>query len=299
MATLPNKYEKVLVAEGIHAMPANRMRPVFTKSHNNRDHRKIVVVDGVIGFTGGVNIADRYMNQEVVYGHWKDTAVRLEGPAVQNLAALFIGSWNAQTDDAINPADYITDVPPCPDAAGYVLPFGDGPSPIYRDRVGRTVFLNTIYGASDYVYITTPYLICDRELLSALRTASKKGVDVRIITPHIPDKKAVFLMTRSNYAPLVEDGVKIYEYTPGFIHAKNLIADDRCAVCGSINLDYRSMVHNFESAVWMCGTACIRDMREDFLATAAMGELITPETARLRPLARLVAELMKIFSLLM
>ena len=296
---LSDKYYELMQAEGIHAIPANKLRPVFTKSHNNRDHRKITVVDGRVGFTGGLNLCDRYMNAEEVYGHWKDAAIRLEGPAVRSLTALFLSAWNTQTDETLDPTRYMEIVPEHTDAAGFAVPFGDGPPPLYQDRVGKNVYLGIIYAAKSYVYITTPYLICDHELLNALRIAAKRGVDVRIITPHIPDKKTVFLMTRSNYRPLVADGVKIYEYTPGFIHAKNFIADDTVAVCGSINLDYRSLVHNFECAVWMYGTDCVRDMREDFLETVARSEQITAEKAILPTWERIPAEFLKLLSTLM
>lgn len=299
IAFLSDKYYEVLRADGIHAIPANKLRPVFSKSYNNRDHRKITVVDGTVGFAGGINLCDRYMNAEEVYGHWKDSAVRLEGPAVQAMTALFISAWNTQTDDAIDPARFLDAVPEPLDVPGYTIPFGDGPPPLYRERIGKNVYLGIIYAARSYVYITTPYLVCDHELLSALRMAARRGVDVRIITPHIPDKKTVFLMTRSNYRPLVDDGVKIYEYTPGFLHAKNFIADDSTAVCGSINLDYRSLVHNFENAVWMYGADCIRDMRDDFLDTVAKSEEITPEKAVLPTWERIPAEFLKILSTLM
>lgn len=182
------------------------------------------------------------------------------------------------------------------DGQGYVIPFGDGPEPLYQDTIGKNVYLNMIHGAKDYLYITTPYLICDHELLSALRMTAKKGVDVRLITPHVPDKKTVFLMTRSNYRVLIQDGVKIYEYTPGFIHAKSFVCDDRFAVCGTINLDYRSLVHHFECGAWMYGTSCIADMKADFLATEAQSQIITLEQSKMRGWQRLLAELMKVFS---
>ena len=299
MKYLPSKYYKTLQEEGIHALPANRLRPVFTKSHNNRDHRKITVVDGAVAFAGGFNLADRYMNLETVFGHWKDSAVRLEGPSVQNLTALFIVSWNTQTDEPIDPAPFLEEPPPAQDAPGYTAPFGDGPPPLYTDRIGKNVYLSMIFAATRYIYITTPYLICDYELLNALRLAAKRGVDVRIITPHIPDKKAIFLMTRSNYLPLVQDGVNVYEYTPGFIHAKNFVTDGEIAVCGSINLDYRSLVHSFECGVWMCGTECIPAMEQDFLETEKNCRRITPESAVLPWWERLPAELLKVLSTLM
>ena len=296
---LPSKYYKTLREEGIRAIPANRLRPVFTKSHNNRDHRKITVVDGTVGFVGGFNLSDRYMNLETVFGHWKASGVRLEGPAVQNLTALFIASWNTQTDETIDPAPFLEAAPTVQVAAGYTVPFGDGPPPLYTDRVGKNVYLSMIFAAVKHIHITTPYLICDYELINALRLAAKRGVDVRIITPHIPDKKAVFLMTRSNYLPLVRDGVKILEYTPGFIHAKNFLADGDLAVCGSINLDYRSLVHNFECGVWMYGTDCIDAMERDFRETEKKCLRITPESAVLPWWERLPAEILKVLSTLM
>ena len=183
-----------------------------------------------------------------------------------------------------------TEAPPAADAPGYSAPFGDGPPPLYTDRIGKNVYLSMIFAAVKHIYITTPYLICDYELLNALRLAAKRGVDVRIITPHIPDKKAVFLMTRSNYLPLVQDGVKVFEYTPGFIHAKNFLIDGEIAVCGSINLDYRSLVHNFECAVWMLRTECIPAMERDFLETEDKCQRVTRESAILPWWERLPAE---------
>lgn len=296
MTTLPEHYYKQLCEEGIHCIPANKFTPILSNIHNNRDHRKITVIDGRVGYTGGVNLADEYINACEKFGHWKDTAVRIEGEAVKNLTALFLSAWNTQSSYPVDCAPYMEAEPEETGGRGYVIPFGDGPAPLYRDTIGKNVYLNMIHGAKRYLYVTTPYLICDHELLSALRMAAKKGVDVRIITPHIPDKKAVFLMTRSNYRVLIQDGVKIYEYTPGFIHAKNFVCDDQFAVCGTINLDYRSLVHHFECGAWMYDTECIGDMKADFLATAAKSQLVTVEQAKLRGWQRLLAELMKVFS---
>lgn len=294
MTTLPEHYYRQLCEEGIQCIPSNQFTPVLSNVHNNRDHRKITVIDGRVGYTGGVNLADEYINAVEKYGHWKDTAVRIEGEAVKNLTMLFIAGWNMQSKNPIDCDRYMDGLEPQTQGRGYVIPFGDGPSPIYPDTIGKNVYLNMIYGARNYLYITTPYLICDHELLSALRIAAQRGVDVRIITPHIPDKKAVFLMTRSNYRVLLQDGVKIYEYTPGFIHAKSFVCDDKLAVCGTINLDYRSLVHHFECGVWMYDTACIGDMKADFLETAAKSQAVTSKL--LRSWQRLPAELMKVFS---
>lgn len=296
MVTLPEHYYRHLCAEGIHCILSNKFTPVLSHIHNNRDHRKITVVDGKVGYTGGINLADEYINAYEKHGHWKDTAVRIGGEAVRNLTMLFLASWNTQSRDPVDFAPYLEAPMEPVEGRGYVIPFGDGPEPLYRDTIGKNVYLNMIHGAKDYLYITTPYLICDHELLSALRLAAKKGVDVRLITPHIPDKKTVFLMTRSNYRVLIQDGVKIYEYTPGFIHAKSFVCDDRFAVCGTINLDYRSLVHHFECGAWMYDTDCIGEMKADFLDTAARSQIVTVEQSRMRGWQRLLAELMKVFS---
>lgn len=295
IALLPPGYFKQLQAEGIHCIPSQKFNAIFTYVHNNRDHRKIAVIDGKIGYTGGINLTDEYINVVQKFGHWKDTAVRLEGAAVKNLSALFLAHWNAQRGELLDPADYLNVQTSAP-SQGFVVPFGDGPAPIYPDEVGKNVYINMATSAKDYLYITTPYLICDRALLSALGLAAKKGVDVRLITPHIPDKKTIYLMTRSNYKKLMDDGVKIYEYTPGFIHAKTFLSDDRYGVCGTINLDYRSLVHHFECGMWMFDTDCISAMKEDFLQTLEASQRITPRQARLSLWQRLVAESLKLFS---
>lgn len=296
MQTLPEHYYEQLEREGIHCTPSNKFTPILSHIHNNRDHRKITVIDGRLGFTGGANLADEYINATEKYGHWKDTAVGLAGEGVKNLMLLFAVSWNSQSKRQIDCAAYMALARPAYPGQGFVIPFGDGPEPIYSSRIGKNVYLNMINAAKEYLYITTPYLICDHELLNALRLAAQKGVDVRIITPHIPDKKAVLLMTRSNYPVLVKDGVKLYEYTPGFIHAKNFVCDDQFAVCGTINLDYRSLVHHFECGVWMYKTGCIQQMKQDFLQTLSVSEPVPLEKAGLKSWRRLLAEVMKIFS---
>lgn len=296
MTTLPERYYTQLSDDGIHCIPSNKFAPILSHIHNNRDHRKITVIDGKVGFTGGINLADEYINAIVKHGHWKDTAIKIEGNAVRNLTALFITSWNTQSKEHIDCGTYMSITTDQAEGNGYVIPFGDGPEPIYKDNIGKSVYLNMINAAKDYLYITTPYLICDHELLNALRIASKKGVDVRIITPHIPDKQAVFWMTRSNYKVLLEDGVKIYEYKPGFIHAKSFVCDDKFAICGTINLDYRSLVHHFECGAWMYHTDCILDMKTDFLKTMAQSQEIPTDLPVMRSWQRLLAEMMKVFS---
>ena len=294
--TLPGSYARELEREGIKCVSFNRLHPLVNVFVNHRDHRKIMVVDGVVSYTGGVNLADEYVNLRNKFGHWKDNVLRVEGEAVWSHTVMFLTTWNAlrHEDDDLEQfrTSALTGEPD-----GFICPYAE--TPLTSEMVGQDVYLNIINQATRYCYIMTPYLIIDTDMQNALILAAKRGVDVRIITPHIPDKKTVFLMTRSNYRPLVADGVKIYEYTPGFIHAKNFLADDCLAVCGSINLDYRSLVHHFECGVWMYGTDCIRDMRRDFLDTVAVSQEITEETAVLRGLPRLGAEILKVLTPLM
>lgn len=296
MTTLDEKYYQKISKDGISCIPSNKFKPVLSSIHNNRDHRKITVIDGIVGFTGGINLADEYINEYEKYGHWKDTAVKLEGEAVKSLTALFLETWNTQNKTSLEPADFMNQEYKKIDEQGVVAPYGDGPVEFYQDNVGKYIYLNMINSAKKYVYITTPYLICDYEILNALCICAKKGVDVRIITPHIPDKKTVFLMTQSNYEILIQNGVKIYEYTPGFIHAKNFICDDLFATCGTVNLDYRSLVHHFECGLWMYNVKCIQDMKTDFIETISVSEEITEKNAKLKGLKKLIAEIMKVFS---
>ena len=295
IATLPWHYHKLLNSEGIHCTISNEFTPVLSHIHNNRDHRKITVIDGKVGFTGGLNLADEYINAIEKHGHWKDTAVKLTGEAVRNLTALFLISWNTQSKTQLDCAKFVSVSEPVK-GGGTVIPFGSGPAPIYRETIAKNVYLNMINAAKETLYITTPYLICDHEMLAALCLAAKKGVDVRIITPHIPDKQTVFWMTRSNYGMLLSAGVRVYEYTPGFIHAKNLVCDDKFAVCGTINLDYRSLVHHFECGAWMYKTECISAMKEDFLNTMTVSKEIEKGRAAMRSWQKLIAEILKVFS---
>ena len=296
IATLPEDFYKKLQSDGISCVPCNQFKPILSHIHNNRDHRKITVIDGKVGFTGGVNLADEYINEIEKYGHWKDTAVKIRGEAVKTLSALFISVWNMQNERQLDCDKYLMQTKGGDKGKGYVVPFGDSPSPIDTEDIGKNVYMNILNCAKDYVYISTPYLICDREIINSICNAARRGVDVRIITPHIPDKKAVFMMTRSNYKKLVDCQVKVYEYTPGFIHAKSFVSDDKFAVCGTINLDYRSLVHHFECGAWMYDTECIADMKNDFLETAKKSQVISKKDAELSFLPRVFAEIMKIFS---
>ncbi len=232
---------------------------------NNRDHRKLLIIDGKVGFTGGINLADEYINQKERFGHWKDSAILLEGDAVWSMTVMFLTMWDhccgwEEDFDRFRPP-----AAPVRPWTGYVQPYTD--TPLDQEAVGQAVYLNMISKAKNYIYITTPYLVVDVATNTALCNAAKSGVDVRIITPHIPDKRYVFEVTRAHYPPLLEAGVQIYEYTPGFIHAKNFVVDDRFATVGTVNLDYRSLFLHFEDGVWLCDAPCIRDIERDFQET--------------------------------
>lgn len=296
MGTLPGNYYKTLRSYGIDAVPFSRLRGQADGEFNNRSHRKICVIDGKIGYTGGVNIADEYINRVARFGHWKDTALRLEGEAVFELTRLFLCDYgmNAKTLPAMPENAYpqqgeIT-------ADGYVIPFGDGPHPLYRRRVGKSVISNMLHAATRYMYMTTPYLIIDNDLCTAIESAALRGVDVRIILPHVPDKKLVFGITRSFYPRLIKAGVRIYEYEPGFIHAKSYIADDTYAMIGTINLDYRSLVHHFENGVWLYRCDAIGALRADIEETLGKCIEITADQLKTGLFTRLVRSIVRIFA---
>ena len=278
---IERNFHKKLQAKGIDCLRFNKFTPIASAVHNNRDHRKITVVDGKVGYLGGANLSDEYINVTHPLGQWKDSALRIRGSAVQSLIMLFMSSFDAQDDTRLEDYEfYIPDYYEWFDTQGIVQPFGDSPRPLMKDHVGENCLLNMINRANKYVYISTPYLILNYALSNALINAVKRGVDVRIITPRIPDKKLVFWITRRNYKPLVKHGVKIYEYLPGFIHAKNYLCDDVEGMVGTINMDYRSLMHHFECGVWMYKTDCLKDIKTDFEKTFAVSELMTKDTIK-------------------
>ncbi len=298
MTTLPGNYYKKLQSLGIGATVFSYLRGSADSEFNNRSHRKIMVIDGKIGYTGGINLADEYIGKVERFGHWKDTGIRLEGEAVWELTELFlcdfgINVWNAPGvhEDTYPRVDM--------SATGFVVPFGDGPKPLYSRRVGKSVIQNMLCTAVDYMYMTTPYLILDNDLCVDIENAALRGVDVRIIVPHIPDKKLVFEMTRSFYHRLMAAGVKIYEYKPGFIHAKSYVSDDKCAMIGTINLDYRSLVHHFENGVWMYGTDTVSDIKHDIEETLEKCMEVTPEMLKVGGFKRFLRASLRIFAPLM
>lgn len=295
MTTLPGNYCKTLARAGIKAVPFFRLRGQANNEFNNRSHRKITVIDGEIGYTGGVNIADEYINRVVKYGHWKDAGLRLRGEAVNELTRLFLIDYGLNDKKANDDfkAYYRRGKYP---QSGYCIPFGDGPKPVYGKQVSKTVITNMLCQAKRYVYVTTPYLIIDNELVRTIENTAMRGVDVRIITPHIPDKKIVFLMTRSHYARLIAAGVKIYEYERGFIHAKTYLCDDEIALIGTMNLDYRSLVHHFENGVWIYKYEVIKDVKRDFAATVSASLEFGKDYVKEKLPQRFIRSPVKIFS---
>lgn len=298
MFTLPRQYAEDLEKKtGIQCCVFNPFVPVLSVRLNNRDHRKIMVIDGRVAFTGGINLADEYINEKSRFGHWKDSAIRLTGDAAWSMAVMFLTLWDYVRDEE---EDYACFRPK--DAAvgarGWVQPYTD--NPLDGEAVGQTVYLNLINKAKRYVYITTPYLIIDDAMNTALCNAAKGGVDVRVMTPHIPDKKTVFELTRSHYEPLLEAGIRVFEYTPGFIHAKNFAVDDKYGTVGSINMDYRSLFLHFENGVWLCDDPSIQAIRNDFLVTQEQCEEITLQWCNELPwYRRIFRSILRVFAPLM
>jgi len=299
--TLPKNYCKELEAKGIRCQVFNRFIPVLSVRLNNRDHRKFCIVDGHTGFTGGINLADEYINRRVKYGHWKDSAIRLVGEGVWSMTVMFLTMWDyisgEQEDyDGFRPEHL-------PEAARlgqgyYVQPYTD--SPLDGEPAGETVYLNLINKARSYVYITTPYLIISDSVNTALCSAAKSGVDVRIMTPHVPDKRVIFEVTRAHYEPLLEAGVRIFEYIPGFVHGKNFAVDDKYGCVGSVNMDYRSMFLHFEDGVWLCGGPTVLDVKKDFLTTQEKCHEVTLAQCREHSMARrLFRAVLRVFAPLM
>ena len=280
---LPYQYPKKLEELGIRCKMYAPLRPFVSTHYNNRDHRKILVVDGRVAFTGGINLADEYINKRVLHGHWKDTAVMLTGGAVRNFTLMFLQMWSVSEYPYEDFSPYLDASRPV-EAPGWVLPYCS--SPFHTEKVGEMAYISILNQASDYVHITTPYLIIDHELSTALTFAAKRGVDVKLILPAVPDKKTVFALTHTYYRELLEGGVEIYEYTPGFIHAKMFVSDDSIAVVGSINLDYRSLYLHFECAAMLYRCPAVADVEKDFQETLEKCHAVTLEECRRDKLTR-------------
>ncbi len=335
ISNLPLNYTKLLAKTGIKAKVFAKIMPIVSSHYNYRDHRKILVIDGKVAFNGGVNLADEYINRIERFGHWKDTAVMLKGKAVKSFTLMFLQMWNIDEakpvyepylsdpetyDDApalpasdggspspVKSAEDIPEkpakashreTPPPSRARGYVMPYADCPLDEYK--VGETVYIDVLYRANDYVHIMTPYLILDGELLTAIIYAAERGVDVKIILPGIPDKKGSYALAKAHYKRLIEAGVHIYEYNPGFVHAKVVTSDNVKAIVGTINLDYRSLYHHFECATYMYRTDCIADIEQDFQMTLRNCRTVTPETiANEKMYYKVWGRLLKFFAPLM
>ncbi len=283
-STLPHNYPELLRHLGIKCKMFAPITPFVSTHYNYRDHRKILVIDGKVSFTGGINLADEYINEINRFGHWKDTAVMLEGEATRSFTLMFLQMWSL---DEKNPKfKRIMSMPAvsCTGSSGFVIPYGD--CPLDHDKVGEQVYMDILNRAQRYVHIMTPYLILDGEMENALIYAAERGIDVRLILPGVPDKKVPYALALTHYPRLLEAGVKIYEYTPGFVHAKVFVSDDREAVVGTINLDYRSLYHHFECAAYMYGVKCIPDIEADFLQTQNKCRKVSFETIHKEKLSR-------------
>jgi len=271
---LPSDYPKRLAALGIKCKMFAPVTPFLSTHYNYRDHRKILVIDGQVAFTGGVNLADEYINEKLRFGHWKDTAIMVKGEAVKSFTLMFLQMWNVEEK---TPEFYkFLNVPVAEEknAKGYVMPYGD--CPLDDDKAGERVYMDILNRANKYVHIMTPYLIIDGEMETALRFAAKRGVDVKIILPGIPDKKYAFALAKTHYKHLLDAGVKIYEYTPGFVHAKSFVCDDEIGVIGTINMDYRSLYLHFECGTLMCRVPALLDLKADYLETIGKCREIEP-----------------------
>lgn len=291
---LPYNYKEELKKIGIKTRIFSRILPFISTAYNYRNHRKLLIIDGKTAFTGGINMADEYINKIERFGHWKDAGIRIKGEAVRNFTLMFLQDWTIsisrrhkrklgqsaklrygyETEFAVECGQYVlTPVENEKETDGYLIPFGD--NPLDSDKVGEMVYIDILNRAEEYVYIMTPYLIVDEAMSTALKYAARKGVRVRIMTPRIPDKKFVFAQTRSHYRDLMDAGVEIYEYMPGFVHSKIFVSDDKRAVTGSINLDYRSLYHSFENAVYLESADYALDVRRDFEETLKSCERIS------------------------
>ena len=296
ISTLSNSYPKELEKKGIKCVVFNKLNPIAGVFLNNRDHRKILVIDGKVAFSGGINIADEYINENKKYGHWKDNAIRISGDAVWSYTVMFLTMWNAfrKEDKDFNKYKYkfnnnIN--------SGFVVPYGE--TPLDEEVTGEDVYLNIINQANNYVYIFTPYLIIDTDMVNALSLAVKRGVDVRIVIPGIPDKKVVYTLSESYVEPLVKSGVKVYKYTPGFVHSKVFVSDDNIATVGTINMDYRSLYLHFECGCYLENMDVIKDIKKDLVDTMKKSHEVTKKEASpnffksvWQSLLRLVAPLM-------
>lgn len=296
---LPQNYPQQLRQFGIECVLFNPFRPFLTAKQNNRDHRKIISIDGKVAYTGGINLADEYINAIEKHGHWKDAGILVEGKAAWSFTLMFLEMWQVCTGQREDIRVYYPWLEqPCPvSGEGFVQPYAD--SPLDTENVGEHVYLQILNQAQNYVYINMPYLIVDDSMVSALALAAKRGVDVRIITPHRWDKWVIHMTTRSYYRDLVRAGVRVYEYEKGFMHAKTFVCDDRVATVGTTNLDFRSLYLHFECGALLFDGPVIRDIKQDFLTTLPTCRPILEEQCRSNFLVHLFQEVLRLFAPLM
>lgn len=290
---LPKGYAHKLKELGISCKVFSPVVPIVSTHYNFRDHRKIMIIDGKTAFTGGINLCDEYINIGSRFGHWKDTAVMLKGAAVVSFTAMFLQMWNL--DERMPDACGMGTSGAVAGAMGYVMPFGE--NPLDEIRVGQSIYMDMIQRATRSVCIMTPYLILDEQMISALRYASARGVQVRLLLPGIPDKYVPYALAKTHYRDLLKAGVEIYEYTPGFVHAKVVVADGKEAVVGTINFDYRSFYHHFECGAYLYGCGAIREILRDFEDCVARSRAVSEDTVRKEKWhMRLTGFLLKIFA---
>ena len=280
--TLPRNYQKTLASYGIKAKVFSPFIPVLSTLQNNRDHRKITVIDGEIAYTGGINLADEYINEINRYGVWKDSAIRMQGNAANSFTRFFLTQWNIRKPQKEEDLKKHFPVSLSQTSNVTVIPYAD--SPLDDQTLGKDVYLHIIHSAKRYLYISTPYLVPGAEIMNALKLAAESGVDVRIVTPSVSDNKIVHKVTRSKYESLIRSGVKIYEYTPGFIHAKNVVCDDTVSTCGSVNFDYRSLYLHFECGSVIYGEKTAKEIKRDFEQTFTKSHMITLSESKKRSL---------------
>lgn len=281
---LPKNFPKKMEEVGIKCSIFSPIYPIVSTYYNNRDHRKILVVDGEVAFTGGLNIADEYINVFERFGHRKDTSVRIEGAAVLSYTLMFLQLWHSKDKDR-DFSKYLRYKPQVAD--GYVITFGD--NPLRKEKLTKHLYMHLLNTAEDYVYIMTPYLILDNEMMTAICFAADRGVDVRIVLPAIPDKKVPYLLAKSHYKRLLESNVKIYEYLPGFVHAKTRLSDDKKVSVGSVNLDYRALYLNFESTTYLYKKPMAQDVYKDFEVVFSVSKLVTMEDVKAYPTRKKIA----------
>lgn len=299
ISILPYNYPSQIRRYGIQCKMSNSIKPFLSTTQNNRDHRKICVIDGKVGFTGGINLGDEYINKKVRFGHWKDTAIMLRGDAVQSLTMVFLQMWNV---DERRQEDYRKYLTPKRSGLhremGYVIPYAD--SPFDNENVGEEVYFHILNHAKKYVHIMTPYLILDNEMITTLTRVAKSGIEVIIIMPHIPDKWYAFVVAKTYYKELIEGGVQIYEYTPGFVHAKVFVSDDDTATVGTINLDYRSLYLHFECGAFIYNNSEIDKIERDFQQTLVKCHKVTLVEAKNRSMfTKITGQVLRLIAPLM